>query len=226
MPPDKKSAPAGPPKPNFLNEVIFLLCGLVVLGAILNQIFGALNSSIGTDYGSAWANFLNHYWWPHWAYWKVVVVILSAAGVIVAIYSRMKIHYINVEEMKKFGMVPSRTLLADIEEEQVKKEENKKWQEVLTHAHSDDPANWRVAIIEADVLLEEGLRMAGYPGDSVGEMLKSAEGGDLINLQAAWEGHKVRNRIAHEGNAFQLNEREVRRVISHFEAILSELKVI
>lgn len=75
-------------------------------------------------------------------------------------------------------------------------------------------------------MLEETLRRNGFPGETIGDMLKSAQPGDFRTLDAAWDAHKVRNRIAHSGSDFDLNEREAQRVIREFEAVFQEFKVI
>ncbi|MBI2263274.1 hypothetical protein HYU72_01370 [Candidatus Berkelbacteria bacterium] len=59
-------------------------------------------------------------------------------------------------------------------------------------------ANLRTAVIEADNLLDFILKTR-VSGDSLGERLKKAENlfAKKEDYQAAWEGHKVRNRLVH-----------------------------
>ena len=83
-----------------------------------------------------------------------------------------------------------------------------------------------MAIIEADVMLEELLETAGYVGGSVGEMLKSVDKNEFLSIESAWEAHKIRNSVAHSGGNFQLNERETKRVIALFEEVFKEFGVI
>ncbi len=81
-----------------------------------------------------------------------------------------------------------------------------------------------MAIIEADLLLEDVITQMGYQGQSLGEKLKSIEQADFPMLQLAWEAHKVRNKIAHEGEKFILTQREARRVIDLFEVVLKDTR--
>ena len=67
------------------------------------------------------------------------------------------------------------------------------------------------------------LEKHGYPGEGVGERLRSAT---FATLQDAWEAHKVRNQIAHEGSAFNLSADLVRRTIGRYENVFHEFKVI
>lgn len=56
-------------------------------------------------------------------------------------------------------------------------------------------AGWQVAVIQADKLLDHALKQRGFPGETMGDRLKSAHAGDKV-----WAAHKVRNRIAHESD--------------------------
>ena len=102
-------------------------------------------------------------------------------------------------------------------------EQNPRWQKVLEHTVSDNPSDWRLAILEADIVLEETLDRAGYVGDTLGDKLKNAEKRPFASLNAAWEAHRIRNAIAHQGQGFELTQRDARRAISLFEAVFREL---
>ena len=98
----------------------------------------------------------------------------------------------------------------------------KRWERVLTHLNSDRESDWRLAVLEADVILDEMVSEMGYHGDSLGERLKGVEKSDFTTLDEAWEAHAVRNKIAHEGATFPLTEREARRVIGLYEKVFNE----
>jgi hypothetical protein len=59
----------------------------------------------------------------------------------------------------------------------------------------------------------------GFRGENLGEKLKEANQDDFPNLTIAWEVHTIRNRIAHEGLAFELSQHEAKRVIALYEEI-------
>lgn len=55
------------------------------------------------------------------------------------------------------------------------------------------------ALFEADKLVDHILQLKGYNGETFADRLRSAENDIDPNLyQAMWQGHKVRNQIAHE----------------------------
>jgi hypothetical protein len=88
---------------------------------------------------------------------------------------------------------------------------------------SQSEALWRIGILEADNLLLEVLTEKGYQGDGVGEKLKTAS---FKTIDLAWDAHKIRNRVAHEGSDFELTEREAKRAFMLYESVFRDLKVI
>ena len=71
-------------------------------------------------------------------------------------------------------------------------------------------------------MLADILEKMGYQGDSIGDKLKSVDKSDFLTLDYAWDAHRIRNQIAHEGSDFQLNEREAKRVIELYKTVFSE----
>jgi hypothetical protein len=61
-------------------------------------------------------------------------------------------------------------------------------------------------------------------GNTLGDKLKQATRGDFKTLDAAWEAHRVRNQIAHEGSDFILTKHEAKRVIALYETVFEEFK--
>ncbi len=102
-------------------------------------------------------------------------------------------------------------------------EDHPKFAVIQGYLSSTSEALWRIGIMEADNLLLESLREKGYKGDGLGEMLKTAS---FKTIDLAWDAHKIRNRIAHEGSDFELTEREARRAFTLYESVFRELKII
>jgi preprotein translocase subunit SecG len=94
--------------------------------------------------------------------------------------------------------------------------------DVLKHIESQNPNDWKLAIIEADIVLDDLLKQRGYVGSSLGERLKSIPPSQLSSLNDAWEAHKVRNRIAHEGADFVLTQRIAEETVSRYRKVFNE----
>ena len=205
------------------DHTLMMLVVLMLLGYLLTRFEAYLYIFDSSSYASYWGSFMS-WLWEIWHAWKGISVVVAILCAVWWLYSYLKLEQIKKDEEKIFGREKGDP---DIEEIFAPKPlKNEKWVKVLEHMNSTNSADWRLAIIEADIMLDETLRAKGYPGDGVGEMLKSVGPNDLTTLDAAWEAHKVRNRIAHSGSDFQLNERETKRVISLFEAVFKELGVI
>lgn len=71
----------------------------------------------------------------------------------------------------------------------------------------------RQAVFEADKLVDQVLRAKNYRGETMGERLKSArEYIDRNVYDGIWQGHKVRNQLAHE-HQVQLSTSELKQAV-------------
>ena len=102
---------------------------------------------------------------------------------------------------------------------------NSRLQDVYTHSDSDNPNDWKLAIIEADIILDDILKKRGYAGNSLGERLKSISPNQVTSLNDAWQAHKIRNRIAHDGADFVLTKRVVQETIAQYQRVFDEFGV-
>ncbi len=102
---------------------------------------------------------------------------------------------------------------------------NSRLQDMLAHTESENPNDWKLAIIEADIILDNLLKKHGYSGNSLGERLKNISPNQLETLNDAWEAHKIRNRIAHDGADFVLTQRLVQETITRYKRVFDEFGV-
>ncbi len=96
---------------------------------------------------------------------------------------------------------------------------------VIEHIQSEQPNDWKLAIIEADIILDETLKSAGYGGASLGERLRSISPNQLRTIDEAWQAHKVRNQVAHAGADFVLTKRLAEDTIKQYRRVFAELGV-
>ena len=102
-----------------------------------------------------------------------------------------------------------------------------RWEKVRDHLSSENPNDWRLAIMEADIILGEMLERMEYgKGVTIGERLKTIEPSDFTTIEKAWEAHKIRNLIAHQGSDFILTQREAKRVIELYREVFHEFRYI
>ena len=162
---------------------------------------------------------LSFYFWA-WLIWYLCLV-LSIIFLIGIIIFALKIERLIKEEHEsifghKIDIVPD-----------IKTKKNEQWEVVVKHIESPNLADWKLAIIEADKMLDEMVNqiLPGYENLSIGEKLKKIESSDFLSLNEAWEAHKVRNRIAHE-SAFEITEREAKIIIGMYKKVFQEFSYI
>ncbi|MBI2627317.1 hypothetical protein HYW72_00095 [Candidatus Nomurabacteria bacterium] len=111
---------------------------------------------------------------------------------------------------------------------------NERWTKTLSYLFSQHPGDWKLAVIEADTMLESLMDQLGFRGENLGDKLKEAAqpsrqlvgGQSFRGLSSAWEVHTIRNKIAHEGASFELSQHEAKRVIALYEQIFREFGYI
>lgn len=99
----------------------------------------------------------------------------------------------------------------------------KRWKKILEVSEMHGEMSIKLAIIEADALLDDVLKSLMFQGDTLGERLKVA-GYDYPKIKNVWWAHKVRNNLVHD-SSFKINVREGRRALKEFEKALKVLRV-
>lgn len=101
-----------------------------------------------------------------------------------------------------------------------------RWDRVMEEAYSENEQSWRLAILEADIMLSELLDFLGYRGETMADKMRQVEKGDFKSIDLAWEAHRMRNQVAHQSTAQPLSAREVRHVVGLYEQIFREFKFV
>ena len=149
--------------------------------------------------------------------WIIVTIVSFLVSVVLLawfIFSYLRYHRVLDSEAHKFT-----TLHPEVAE--VERDHNR-WGHVRALIESPHESDWRQAIIEADIMLDDLLTQLGYPGVGVGEKLRAVDPARFHTLQEAGEAHGVRNRIAHDGSAYELTEHLAHRTIAKYEAVMRE----
>jgi hypothetical protein len=162
--------------------------------------------------------FLNFWEWLGSSGLKIFLIIFSFAlliGIVIIIYKIFRLKKEKITHALDF-----------IPKEESKELRTSKWDVIKKKMDSDTPSDWKMAIIEADSIIDEIFKTIGFGGETLGERLKAVESSDFENLQGVWEAHKVRNKIAHEGDKFNINKEEAKNALEKYEKALKELKYI
>jgi hypothetical protein len=102
---------------------------------------------------------------------------------------------------------------------------NKEWENIVKRLDSRDEANYKLAVIEADKLLDTVLKDLTIPGSTMGERLKAVTLSQLPSIDNVWKVHRLRNHLVHTTD-FNLTENKARQAIDIYNQALKELKVL
>lgn len=155
---------------------------------------------------------------------KVALTLVAILLITAIIYCLIRLWEIEREEKKKKEKISPRA--STLAPNEALPRGNARWEAIRARGFSEDQGAWRLAIIEADIYLDAILLDRGYAGETLSDRLKQLSPEKLKSVQLAWEAHKVRNRIAHEGAAFVLTLPEARAALRNFETVFRELGVI
>ena len=148
---------------------------------------------------------------------SVVVTLMFAAGVV---YCTMRILHIRRAEWAQHRKAAHTVEHEDIPATRMR------WNRIMEHAQSSDEHKWRLAILECDIMLNELLDLQGYKGETIAEKMKQVSRTNFNTIDDAWEAHKVRNKVAHEGTEFHIDERTKNNVINLYQRVVKEFGFI
>ncbi|MFA6297305.1 MAG: hypothetical protein WC629_01955 [Candidatus Paceibacterota bacterium] len=211
--PDKKVEKKEPQAPSAYFLLALLFLGLFLLSQLMN-IVGVLMPGLPSTFNSLIVTFISSL--------QVFAAFISLLFVMGIMYANFRIGQIKREAKLKEKVDSAK----DIKTQKEEQTENKKWKRIVEHVSSSNPSDWRLSVLEADILLSDALKERGYQGETIADMLKSTNKDNFKTLDEAWEAHKIRNSIAHEGSEFVLSQREAKRVVSLFEDVFRELYFI
>lgn len=148
-----------------------------------------------------------------------VAIILSIILLVAFVYTRLRLgqvhdkgHHLRHE--------------AEIAANRPQHAKNPRWDGVIALLNSPHESDWRRAVIEADIMLQMMLTERGFSGADVGEQLRGASPAHFTTLDLAWKAHKMRNNIAHGGEAYQLTERDAQAAVDYYRRVFEEFDYI
>ena len=193
------------------------------LGLLPSPNFGYFFAYI---YGQATGLQLNTQELPGFAFFIIQTVgvfgmVLSVVLLVLIVYTR-----IRLEQVEHHGFAELAEREHALRSQHQEAAKNPGWEVVSSLASSPNESDWRRAILEADIMLANLLTERGYMGETLGEQLKNANPLQFTTLDLAWEAHRMRNAIAHLGEAFPINEHDVRATIDQYRRVFEEFDVI
>jgi len=202
--------------------VVFLFL-IAILGSIITAIMSLLSSGELSFFGFKFSGIFG-FFKSNIRFFKVLgFVVAGGAAIGTFVLTKKTDQILRVEKAKLY---PDDMPAVLPEAVPAKNPQTDRWEKIVKLSESQNPSDWRLAIIEADIILDELLQKLQLPGETMGEKLKAVEKSDFTTIEYAWEAHKARNMIAHEGDNFLVNQHEIRRIISLYEAVFKEFYLV
>src|ERR1035437_10353304 len=125
---------------------------------------------------------------------KTILVFLSIFFLTIIFYSIIRLFEIRAKEHKYLHheIVEYAHNKAEYEKrlhEEVGGSKNERWGKTLNYLFSQHSSDWKLAIIEADSMLEGLMDQLGFKGENLGDKLKMADQDSFPGLTTAWEVH-------------------------------------
>lgn len=118
----------------------------------------------------------------------------------------------SIEEFRKYKAAGGTALAA-------------RWRRVAKRAERGTSSEMKLAILEADKMLDDVLKRLGFLGETVEERLKSVPQDYITNREALLKAHILRNDIVHDPN-YNLSPSQVKEAIEAYETALKELEIV
>jgi len=99
----------------------------------------------------------------------------------------------------------------------------KDWAKITARLETGLESEHKLAVIEADSILNDILKRMGFGGETLGERLEKLTAATLPNLEQILGAHKIRNNIVHDPD-YRLTLDEARRVLDTYEQALRDLE--
>ncbi len=197
------------------NDIVYNSYGPDLLGIVRAIIDAVTGSNVSSDGLFAWfAGF--------WEIYSVIAFLLSALFILGIIYSYIRFNQLS--EIEAENLLEAENIWKQLHGSA--SQENRRWKEIQKHVASGQPNDWKLSIIEADIILGEELSKSGFPGSTIGEQLKSAGTNGFATIQDAWDAHLIRNKIAHEGADFVLTQAMAKEAMIKYERVFKEFGVV
>lgn len=101
----------------------------------------------------------------------------------------------------------------------------KKWQDISQKSTSHIESDRKLAVIEADKLIDDIVKRIGFKGKDMAERLKQINANQISNIEDIWRAHKIRNNLVHDPY-YKLTQPDSDFVVRTYENTLKELGIL
>lgn len=162
-------------------------------------------------------NSIIYFFTPYFGWIKFISLIISGFLLWGIIYCAKKLSFFNSKIEQYMDILGTGNLS--------KHRSIRGWQQIQKKLQAGDEENLKLAITEADRILDELLKISGYQGKNMDERLGQINQAQLSNISDAWSAHKIKQRILKEED-FHINKQEAELIINIYKKSFQELGLI
>lgn len=100
-----------------------------------------------------------------------------------------------------------------------------RWKNVISRLETASEEEYKLAVIEADIMLDESLKRIGFAGETLADRLDKVSVAIVPNLPEVREANRIRNNIVHDPS-YRLTLSEARRIIEIYQATFQNLDLV
>lgn len=101
----------------------------------------------------------------------------------------------------------------------------KLWNKILKRLDTDLESEYKLALIEADDMLDVSLKRMGYMGQTLEERLGKLTSATIDNLDDIYKAHEIRNTIVHNPD-YRLSLDEARSTLDIYQKAFNSLQIL
>jgi hypothetical protein len=163
---------------------------------------------------------IDAWWWPYLfafvKYFLIFLTVLLTVGIIlvlIRIQGSFKVRIKEaVEEAMEAGRLP-------------KTKTQKRWEVIISGVKSNNPKDYKKAVISAEELFDDVLKAAGFSGEDLESRLKKVPENQLDFKDDIVWSFNLKNKILSDEN-LEIDHEEAKRAVYIFERALKELNIL
>jgi hypothetical protein len=170
------------------------------------------SSSIIASLSGLWTAFLDSYVFAVAKFFLGVYVIVLVADIILLLMNRDL-----ASDFKKDFFGTANVSVAS------RSKTRKKWDEILARLQTNNPSEYKVALLEADAMLDKILADIGYKGENMMDRLNQITSDQMEDVEDLKEAHQLRNQVVFERDMV-LEKEQVERALKIYETVLTKME--
>ena len=149
---------------------------------------------------------------------KVAFLTVSAFFILFIVFAALTTHYLEWRFYRSawefFSKRPFRAKRID-----------RQWNKILKRLEAAEESEYKLAVIEADNMMEASLKRMGYGGENLEERLDKLTPATLSNLEEVRRAHQIRNNIVYDPD-YRLSLEETKNVLDIYGQAFRDLQIL